>query len=230
MLKLLFKKRKKSRPGAEFTHASYSQDGEDMIIRSFFEERPGYVGFYVDVGAYQPFKYSNTSHFYQHGWSGLNIEPTPTAIAAFEQHRPRDINLNVAIGEREEVLTFYCFNEPALNTFSDKLAKERAGIAPYFITQEISVKVMPLAAILSKHLKPGQGIDFMSVDVEGLDLCVLKSNDWEKFRPVYLLVEDIAEYLDQMSSSEVYTYVSGLGYRPVAKTWRTLVFKDTRAV
>ncbi len=229
MLKFLNKK-KEPDPNLEFIFKSYSQDGEDMIIRSFFEEMSALNGFYIDVGAFHPYRYSNTCYFYNRGWRGINIEPTPSAIHLFNQHRPEDINLNIAIGGHKEELTFYCFNEPALNSFSKSLSEERDGEKQYFITDRIPVMVYPLHEILTKYVPSEQTIHFMSIDVEGLDLVVLQSNNWKKFRPTYLLVEDIFEYLDQTNQSEVYHYLISLNYKAVAKTSRTLIFKDMKDV
>ncbi len=204
---------------------SYSQEGEDMVLRSFFEGKKKYKGFFVDVGAHHPYRYSNTLHFYQQGWRGINIEPTPGAIKAFNVFRRHDINLNIGISEKKEKLTFYCFNEPALNGFSKEVSLERnSGANPYFITKEIEVETYPLAEVLDTYLPAGQKIDFLSIDVEGLDLQVLESNNWDKYKPSYILVEDRIDF-DNLSESEVYRYLKEKGYQLVAKTFRTLLFK-----
>jgi len=204
---------------------SYSQEGEDMVLRSFFEGKKKYKGFFVDVGAHHPYRYSNTLHFYQQGWRGINIEPTPGAIKAFNIFRRHDINLNIGISEKKEKLTFYCFNEPALNGFSKEVSLERnSGANPYFITKEIEVETYPLAEVLDTYLPAGQKIDFLSIDVEGLDLQVLESNNWTKYKPDHILVEDRIDF-DNLLESEVYRYLKEKGYQLVAKTFRTLLFK-----
>jgi FkbM family methyltransferase len=203
---------------------SYSQEGEDMVLRSFFEGQENYKGFFVDVGAHHPYRFSNTLHFYQKGWRGINIEPTPGAIKAFNRFRSKDINLNIGISDRKDKLTFYCFNEPALNGFSKELSEERNRTKNYHIIKELGVETYPLAEILDKHLPQGQKIDFLTIDVEGLDLQVLKSNNWGKYKPSYILVEDKIDFTN-LSDSEVYRYLEERGYKMVAKTQRTLFFK-----
>ena len=79
------------------SHNSYSQEGEDMVLRSFFEGKKNYKGFYIDVGAHHPYRYSNTLYFYKKGWCGINIEPTPGAIKTFNFFRRRYININFGI-------------------------------------------------------------------------------------------------------------------------------------
>ena len=214
------------KPAKFAPHASYSQDGEDMIIRSFYEENMTHKGFFVDVGALHPFRFSNTMHFYEKGWRGINIEPTPNAIELFKKYRPNDIDLTLGIGETEQALTFYCFNEPALNTFSKAVAEERCLKPAYKITREIPVKVLPLAKVLDQYLPVGTGIDFMSIDVEGLDLQVLRSNNWNKYRPKYLLVEDPLSDVSKAAQSDICQYLSSLQYLLVAVTLRTLIFKS----
>lgn len=207
------------------SYRSYSQDGEDMILKAFYENKKGYKGFYVDVGAHHPVRYSNTYYFYKKGWRGINIEPTPTAIKPFKILRSRDINLNVGVGAVRDNLTFYCFNEPALNTFSEEVALSvEQKNNKYKITQRVKVEVLPLRDILDSYLPTGVKIDFMSIDVEGLDFEVLKSNDWDKYSPEYLLVEGHLEFED-IFSYDIYQYLKERNYKLVAKTFRTLIFK-----
>src|ERR1700726_1466588 len=80
-----------------FVNLAYSQDGEDMILRRLFERQKS--GFYVDVGAHHPYRFSNTCYFYRRGWRGINIDPNPEAIAAFRRDRPHDINVCVGVSE-----------------------------------------------------------------------------------------------------------------------------------
>jgi len=70
---------------------SYSQEGEDMILRRLFEKQ--LTGFYVDVGAHHPKRFSNTYFFYKQGWHGINIDAMPGSMKLFEKIRPRDILL-----------------------------------------------------------------------------------------------------------------------------------------
>ncbi|MEO6851589.1 MAG: FkbM family methyltransferase [Mucilaginibacter sp.] len=204
---------------------SYSQEGEDMVLRSFFEGRKKYKGFFVDVGAHHPYRYSNTLFFYQKGWRGINIEPTPGAIKLFNIFRKKDINLNIGISDKADKLTFYCFNEPALNGFSKEHSEEINNTSKkYKIIKEAVVETYPLADVLDKYLPAGQQIDFLTIDVEGLDLKVLKSNNWEKYKPSYILAEDRIDF-DKLSDSEVYNYLQKQGYQLVSKTLRTLFFK-----
>ena len=102
---------------------SYSQEGEDMILRRLFEKQQ--TGFYVDVGAHHPKRFSNTYFFYKKGWKGINIDAMPDSMKPFNKIRPRDINIEKPVSDKKQVLTYYAFNEPALNGFSKELSDER---------------------------------------------------------------------------------------------------------
>ena len=105
-----------------WVNRSWSQEGEDMVLRRAFEKKK--TGFYVDVGAHYPMRFSNTNFFYSRGWSGINIDAMPGSMKKFEKYRRRDINLELGVAQEEGVLDYYVFNEPALNTFSVKLVEK----------------------------------------------------------------------------------------------------------
>ena len=103
---------------------SYSQEGEDMILNKIFEFKKN--GFYIDIGAHHPKRFSNTYFFYKKGWMGINVDAKPGSMYLFNKIRPRDINLEIGLNNEKSVLKYYSFNEPALNTFDKELADERS--------------------------------------------------------------------------------------------------------
>src|SRR5438552_10905195 len=104
---------------------SFSQEGEDLLADEFLGRPP--TGFYVDVGALHPVRFSNTYLFYRRGWSGVNIEPSPGASEAFRRVRPRDVTLDVGVSDRPGAMVLYVMNDPALNTFArDRVASVEA--------------------------------------------------------------------------------------------------------
>ncbi len=207
-----------------FVHLAYSQDGEDMILRRLFEGKK--QGFYVDVGAHHPFRFSNTCYFHRRGWRGINIDPNPDAISAFRRERPFDTNICVGVSDVAGSLAFHFFNEPALNTFDADLAAERARLPGYRLLETQSVPVRRLDELLVEHLPKGQAIDFLSIDVEGLDLAVLRSGDWSRFRPHILLVEARERVLSAADRDPISTFAVAAGYQLIAKTLNTLIFED----
>lgn len=208
---------------------SYSQEGEDMILRRLFEKQK--KGFYVDIGAHHPKRFSNTFFFYKSGWRGINIDAMPNSMCLFNKIRPRDINIEIPISDKKQKLKYYMFNEPALNSFSKKLAEKRADKNNYNIISEKDIETSTLEEIFKKYLPYGRKIDFMSIDVEGLDLQVLKSNNWRQFRPKFVLVEILGCSIEDIANSKEYKYLSEFEYEFFAKTVNTVFFRrmDTKA-
>jgi FkbM family methyltransferase len=202
---------------------SYSQEGEDMVLSRFLEGRK--AGFYVDVGAHHPIRFSNTFLFYERGWRGINIEPSPKAIEQFNRMRCRDINVGNGVGETPGELTYYMFDDPALNTFDKALMEVREAQTSYRVIGTTRVMVERLETILTENLPEGRMIDFMSIDVEGFDLQVVRSNDWSRYRPEFVLVEALDFKLERASQHPVHIFMNGIGYELVAKTLNTLFYR-----
>lgn len=184
---------------------SYSQAGEDMILNCILLSDK--KGFYIDVGANHPTRASNTYFFYKRGWTGINIDALPEAIDLFQKQRKKDLNIEAGISDIEGILNFYMFKGTSYNTFNEEKVDEIKKISQLVGIKKIAVK--SLASILSQHNIAS--IDFMSVDVEGHDLNVLKSNDWNLFRPKIVLVEDLSFGLD-MENNNIYDYMISIGY------------------
>ena len=183
---------------AVYAIKSYSQEGEDMILRRIFREQS--TGFYIDIGAHHPWRFSNTYYFYRKGWCGINIDAMPGSMKPFMKARPRDINLEVPIAQEKKQAEFFCFNDPALNTFDPIRAQQIEQDTPFRLTQTLSLNTQRLEALLHQHLPANQDIDFMSVDAEGHDMAVLLSNDWRRFIPRVVLVEQFTHNLMAMDS------------------------------
>lgn len=202
----------------------YSQEGEDMILRRIFEGQSH--GFYVDVGAHHPRRFSNTFYFYKQGWSGINIEPNPDALRAFQLDRPRDKNIQFGVSDSAGVLKYYYFDEPALNTFDENVVKSRLENTAYKVVNTNNVPVERLDKILCTYLPKGKIIDFISIDVEGFDLAVLRSNDWQLFRPKYVLAEALNTTLAEVMNSDIVLFMLEQGYDLFSRTYNTLIFRD----
>jgi FkbM family methyltransferase len=201
---------------------SYGQNGEDILINRLFNQKA--KGFFVDIGAHHPIRFSNTYSLYQKGWRGINIDAMPGSMRAFQSQRSEDINLEIGVSRKDQVLTFYVFNEPALNTFSREEAEKKDGFRDFKIIDRIEVKTKPLAAILDQHLPPGQStIDYLNIDAEGLDMEVLNSNNWDKYSPAVISVES-GNITSSIEDAEVYGYLKKLDYELVSVLYNTLIF------
>lgn len=124
-------------------------------------------------------------------------------------------------------MTYFMFKEPALNTFDAELAAERTA-SGWPIAGQKEVLCEPLSTILIRELPHlnAHRIDLMTIDVEGFDLQVLRSNDWSRFRPRALVVETLDEDLDSLRHSEIHRYCSELGYRALSKLVHSVIYVD----
>lgn len=199
----------------------YGQDGEDLILNRMLDGQA--QGFYVDVGAHHPVRFSNTYMFYRRGWRGINIDAMPGSMKRFEKVRPRDINIECGVAGSAGKLMYHRFNEPALNTF-DAAEAAHKNKPPYQLIDTVEVAVERLDALLARHLPTGQQIDFLSVDVEGKDEEVLRSNDWSRFRPRFILAETLRTDMLGLGACPVVQFLRGVGYTPIGKAYNTSFF------
>lgn len=191
---------------------SFSQCGEDMIVRFIFDALRLPAPSYLDIGAHHPTYLNNTFNFYQSGARGVNVEPDPNLMQAFTNKRQRDINLNVGIAESDGELEFYVMSVRTLNTFSAADAHAAVKEGKTKIDRVIRVPVTPINNILARHFSCAK-LDFVSLDVEGLDLQILQSFDFNQWRPKVLCVETI-------------TYSEGRTGKKIPKIEQTLLDRD----
>jgi len=187
----------------------YSQEGEDISLARIFTGQNS--GFFVDVGAHHPFRFSNTYWAYQKGWSGINIDATPGSARLFNRWRPRDQNLESCIGAEEQVIEYTVYS----------LASTK-----YKPKGTVRLQTRRLDSLLGEAFN-GQTdpvIDFLSIDVEGSEMDVLKSNDWSRFKPRVIVIEVLGKTLSTVSSSAEYQFLTNLGYVPVSMLYHSVIF------
>lgn len=200
---------------------SFSQFGEDTLIWHWLGNRRG--GFYLDVGCHHPYRYSNTALLSLFGdWTGVNVDPDIRAIELFREHRPKDVNVHAAVGREEGRLDVFVFKDGAVNTLDPDMAhKQRQHYGEPVIA---SVDVLPLSEIVARHVPNDRDVDFLNVDAEGLDLDVLKSNDWRRCRPAAVCVEAHEFRIDAPQESETFQFMKSLGYRLRAHYYATSIY------
>ncbi len=164
---------------------SYAQCGEDLVIDKFFKGKTS--GVYIDIGANDPVRFSNTKRFYDKGWTGVNIEPNPYLIEKFLVARPKDKNINMGVALEKSDLLFYIFFPDTLSTFS-KVQMEEYKNAGFHLVETRTVPVVPLEELIDNELN-GKTIDFISIDTENFDLEVLQSLNLLKNKPSLIMVE-----------------------------------------
>jgi FkbM family methyltransferase len=170
---------------------SYSQSGEDLIIKYLFDSIGKKNPSYIDIGANDPVKGNNTYLFYQNGSKGICVEPDISLINDLNKKRSDDLVLNIGISSiKADFATFYYFDNhySAWNTFSKsdaEIKSEQSGIK----YKKSKIELNTLNNICDKY--NFNEVDFLSVDVEGLDLEILKSIDFVKVSPDVICVETI---------------------------------------
>lgn len=206
------------------SRVAFSQEGEDLLIARLFDGQER--GFFVDIGAHHPTRFSNTYLLYRAGWHGINVDATPGSMRAFRRKRRRDINLEVAVAKDVDSIVLHQFVESALNTMSDDVAAERLAEGVNVARESVIVPALPLVSILQEHLPDGTTIDLLTVDVEGADLEVLQSNDWSRFRPSVVVVEVLGSDLEALSDAPEILFLEGLGYAIHSKLHNSVILRD----
>lgn len=210
-------------PDIGFRVESYAQEGEDMVLDRIYTGRN--TGFFVDIGALHPIRFSNTYLMYRKGWRGINVDATPGSMELFNKLRPEDINIEALVTGDTRTYTYYMMNEPALNTMSEELANLRATEnAAYRIVGTKTMQSRTLADILDEHVPANTTIDFFTIDVEGADMDVLRSNDWKRYRPHLVLAELLTTSMRDLDKHEITAFLAEQGYAPYAKQFNTVFF------
>ena len=165
------------------TMVSYAQNFEDVMLRRVFLGLD--EGFYVDVGAWDPEVDSVTRHFYDRGWRGVNIEPHPGYAGLLRTARPRDINLEIAVGSRDCRATMTLIHGTGMSTFDSSIAAEHSGLG--YEQQEAEVSVRTLDSVFDEHAR--REVHFLKIDCEGAEADVINSFDLGRYRPWVIVVE-----------------------------------------
>jgi FkbM family methyltransferase len=199
------------------------QEAEHVILERLFPKIND--GFYVDVGAHDPIRFSNTYKLYNMGWNGINVEPNKINFKRFLTYRKRDINLNVAASNKKNLI-FYKFEEPALNTTSLKTINLRKTQGYSHIDKE-NIECLTLSNIFLKHCK-NKNIDFLNIDTEGNELEILKTNNWKKFRPKVIICEILDQNINTVLKHKTSKYLISKGYIVFAKMFHNIVFLEKK--
>lgn len=165
------------------TMISYAQNLEDVMLMRALQHVSN--GFYIDVGANDPFRDSVTQAFYERGWTGINIEPLPAQFTALQTHRQRDANLQCALGETSGSLKLWDCGVDGWATADQQtiLRHQSQGQQGEYI----EVPVHTLAEICRTHVVGD--VHFLKIDVEGHEEAVLKGADFSTFRPWIVVCE-----------------------------------------
>jgi FkbM family methyltransferase len=164
--------------------AFYAQNGEDVRLARVFPDIG--TGCYVDLGAGDPVIDSVTLHFYEQGWSGINIEPDSAYFRALKVARPRDITIEAACGSWHGLGMLHAFDAPGLSSLSHDVLQWHETHGRDLVSS-MPVMVLPLEEIFQTYVTAQ--VDFLKIDVEGFELEVLESFDLARWAPRVVVVE-----------------------------------------
>lgn len=187
------------------TFVSYAQHGEDVILWRALGDRV-HVS-YVDVGAYDPTEESVTRALYERGWRGVNLEPEPGRIAAFERDRPEDVNLAVAAGDLDGSTTLLVYGTPGWST----IRPPDGGLPGGAESHEVEVPLRSLGTLL-----PELGlthVDVLKIDVEGAEPAVVRGLLRGAVRPTVCVVEGVAPGHGRAAGEEAVDLLTAAGYQ-----------------
>ncbi|WP_313638956.1 FkbM family methyltransferase [Paenibacillus sp.] len=208
---------------------SYSQAGEDVIAKWLLMDCLKLDEIrYLDIGAHHPSSCNNTYLFYKFfNCKGVCVEADPSLVSKIAEKRTRDIVLNVGITQEESNLLFYVMDEKGLNTFSESIANKYVNELGRKIEKVIEVPTMNINQVLSEYFL--DGIDFVSIDTEGLEMEILTSIDFDKYRPISFCIETIQNGRDGFyKEKEIIEFLELHGYRVFADTFINTIFVDDK--
>ncbi|MEQ8688283.1 MAG: FkbM family methyltransferase [Imperialibacter sp.] len=211
----------------QFNRFSFSQLGEDRMLDYIFSFKGIKKPFYIDIGAYHPWNLSNTALFYTQGASGITIEPNEVNHKLFEKYRSRDTNLNIGISDSRDKLNYYKYNIAVFNTFSPEEVENYKASESLVLQEVKEIEVWPLKEVVEKYAADKQ-VDLLSIDVEGLDLKILKSIDFQKFRPLVICIETVAHDPEKdEQNDDIRTLLLSSGYLLFGSTYFNDIFVAT---
>ena len=204
----------------DFLKFHYSQFGEDIILREILKKE-AFNGFYVDVGCFHPKKFSNTYMLFKKGWSGINIDMEEDKVSLFNMARPKDFNVLSPISDIEEEVTLYRYSKFGLgSTIEKKIASETKDQ----IYDKTIVKTKTLNDIIKSSPYKDSQIDVLSIDVEGVDLKVLKSLNIKKYSPKVIIIEDHHNKIEDILETDTFKFLVKNSYSLRSWSFYSLIF------
>ena len=179
-------------------------DNEDTVVLNYFKDKKD--GFYVDVGCYHPVHRNNTYLLHMQNWSGINIDTSQFSIDLFNFMRPKDLNYNYAISDKNENIKLFYQKELSQLSTTEKGQAESVFQGNI---KEKYIQAITLDEIMSKDKYNNSKIDFLDIDVEGADLKVLKGLSFDKFKPE-LVCAEIHE--NEIKKSDIYNFLINKNY------------------
>lgn len=215
-----------------FARLHFGQHGEDVLVHKLFDRRFK-KGFYMDIGAYHPFRQSNTAYFWLMGWNGVNVDASPHTIQLFKKIRKTDINVWSAVvdaetAKRQNTIDLH-FNPTVKYDLGATCTPEEAEKRKDSLTARIEVPCESLTNIVNKYAPSNcSDFHFMNIDIEGFDETALQGMHTWKSKPQVLCVEILhASTVREVLETATNSTLESNGYQLVGKTAASVVYKLT---
>ncbi len=197
----------------------YSQFGEDKILYEIISKKLK-KGFYVDVGCFHPKKYSNTYMLYKRGWRGVNIDMEKDKIETFDIARPKDFNFLGAVSDKIEKVKIFRNQKFGVSSTLNKNMINKENII-----DESVIETCTLDYILNLSPFKNKEIDLLNIDTEGNDLKVLKSLNFNIYKPKIIIIETHLKDIDKILVSEPYKFLINKNYKLSSWNIYSLIFE-----
>ena len=189
----------------------FGEFAEDVFINRVFKNYE--KGFYVDIGAYHPYKGSLTYLLHKKGWRGMNIDLSKVSIDLFKIARKKDINLNCAVSKKNGKIFYY--ENGAINQQNSILRQNKKQ-------KKIQITSFQFSEIQKKYNI--NKIDYINIDTEGNELEVLKSINFKRSKPILISVEDNGFNLKKKTKLQKIDYLNKKNYQLINIIGVTMFF------
>jgi FkbM family methyltransferase len=210
-----------------FAGYHYAQHAEDVILWDLVSAwLKLYPATYLDVGAYHPMRSSNTYLFYERNCQGVLVEPNPVLWETLAKARPRDVLIRGGIGidGKDSEADYYVISgDGQLNTFSKEVAEslsQRSG-GFHTIQKVLRLPLLDINGLMHKHW--GKAPTLLSIDTEGLELAILRTIDWKRYRPGVVCVETGRD-----GNPAIHELMTAAGYKVRGGTFLNTIFVDRK--
>lgn len=204
---------------------SFSQSGEDVCLAFLFSQLKIKQPTYLELGVYRPISGSNTYYFYKNGSRGVLVEADKLLINEIKKARPNDVVLNFGVGNTDnDIADFYIFEEPSLNTFNKDEAEYRRRHSSFKLVKTEKVKLKNINTIIEENFQTLPHL--LSIDIEGLDLEVLQSLNFQK-HPIPIICAETCTYSEthiKPKEKKIENYMESKGYFVYADTYINTIF------
>ncbi len=191
----------------------YSQLSQDLIAQTFFQIYPTKKTFFLDVGAFDGIGFSNTRLFFDNHWNGICIEPVTKNYKKLETlyRNTNIITVRAAATDFDGELVLNVATIPSEKEWGSDVSSssdETIQRWPDYIWTKETVPARTINSILNEHNI--EFVTFVSIDVEGQEMAVLRGFNLQKYQPALLVVE----YSSQEEHRELTQHMRTWGYFP----------------